>query len=168
MVTRFLRSVARVLVEISAFWLFGIMLLVCLDVTLRFFFSKPIAGSLEISEQTVVIVTFVGFAYTSMMKRHIRTTAIIDLMPSGVKPVADYVATLSMTVLISLMLWQTSKEAWEALSIMEVRMGLVPVPIYPTKIAIPVSLFIGWLYYVLKLCGIVKDEDIADHGGEEL
>jgi TRAP-type C4-dicarboxylate transport system permease small subunit len=168
MATRVLRTIARVLAEISAYWLFVIMLLVGVDVTMRFFFSKPIPGSLEISEQTVVIITFMAFAYTSMMKRHIRTTAIVDLLPAGVKPVAEYIGILLMAILLSLLIWQTGKEAWEALSIREVRMGLVPVPIYPTKIAIPISLSIAWLYYVLKLLGLAEDQDIEDHGGEEL
>ena len=166
MVMKILRPIAKALTEISSLWLFAIMLLICVDVLLRFFFNKPIPGSLEISEQTVVIITFVCFGYTSMMKRHIRTTAIVDLFPVPVRRVTEYLSRLLMFVLLSFLVWQSTKEAWLSFDMLEIRMGLVPVPIYPTKIAIPIGLFIGWLYYLLGLLGLI--DDVAEGEGEAL
>lgn len=166
MVTRILRTIAKALTDISSFWLLAIMVLVCMDVSMRYLFSCPVPGILEISEQTVVVITFVCFAYTSMLKRHIHTTAIVDLLPSGVRPVTDYIAKLLMIVLLSLLIWQSSKEAWEALSIREVRMGIVPVPIYLTKCTIPIGLFVAWFYYLLGLFGLIDDKDVEEQNEE--
>jgi TRAP-type C4-dicarboxylate transport system permease small subunit len=166
MVIKILRPVAKALTEISSFCLFAVMILVCMDVSMRYFFSNPIPGSLEISEQTVVIITFMCFGYTSLMKRHIRTTAIIDLFPPAVRRVTGYFSRLLMAVLLSFMVWQSAKEAWLSFEMLEVRMGLVPVPIYPTKIAIPIGLFIAWLYYVLGLLGFI--DDVEEQEGEAL
>jgi TRAP-type C4-dicarboxylate transport system permease small subunit len=161
-VTKVLRAIAKALTEMASFWLFIVMVLVCMDVSMRYLLSKPIPGILEISEQTVVVLTFVCFAYTSMLKRHIHTTAIVDRLPSGVRPVTEYISKLLMFVMLSLLIWQSSKEAWESLCIREVGMGIVAVPIYITKTVIPIGLFIAWLYYLLGLLGLMEAIEIEE------
>ena len=161
--TKVLIAIAKALTDIASFWLFIIMVLVCLDVVMRYFFSNPIPGILEISEQTVVIITFVCFSYTSILKRHIHTTAVVDHLPSRYKPVTEYISKFLMFAVLSLLIWQTSKEAWASLSIREVGMGIAPVPIYITKTVIPIGLFVAWFYYALQLLGLIKDEDIAEN-----
>ena len=160
--TKVLIAIAKALTDIASFWLFIIMALVCLDVAMRYFFSSPIPGILEISEQTVVIITFVCFSYASILKRHIHTTAVVDHFPSRFKPVTEYISKLLMFAVLSLLIWQTSKEAWASLSIREVGMGIVPVPIYITKTAIPIGLFVAWFYYVLQLLCLIEDKGTAE------
>ena len=159
--TKVLIAIAKALTDIASYWLFIIMVLVCLDVSMRYFFSSPIPGILEISEQTVVIITFVCFSYTSILKRHIHTTAVVDRLPSRLRPVTEYVSKLLMFAVLTLLIWQTSKEAWTSLSIREVGMGIVPVPIYITKTAIPIGLFVAWLYYVLQLLFLIDEKEIT-------
>jgi TRAP-type C4-dicarboxylate transport system permease small subunit len=167
MINRILRPVAKFLTDISAFWLLGVMILVGVDVTMRFFFSKTIPGCLEISEQTVILITFFSFAYTGMLNRHIRTEAILNFLPPKMRSIADIIGILLMITLLSLLIVQTTKDAWLALSIREVRMGLVPIPIYPVKIAIPIGLFIALLYYTLKLFGLDENLDVENNAEEE-
>jgi TRAP-type C4-dicarboxylate transport system permease small subunit len=149
MIEKMINRLAKGLLDISSLWLFGIMLLVGTDVFLRYTFDSPISGALEISEQTVVILTFLCFAYTAIQNRHIRTIAVITRLPPSFRSLADFLALFMMILLLTLMVWQTSKEAWESFSIREVRMGIISVPIYPTKIAIPIGLFIAWIHYLL-------------------
>lgn len=156
MVIRIIKVLARGLTEISSLWLFGIMILVGCDVFMRYVFNSPIPGTLEISEQTVVILTFLCFAYTGVEKRHVRTTAIVGRLPSLFRRLSHVLSLFLMVILLSLLVWQTSVEALRAWSIREIRMGLIEVPIYPTKIAIPISLSIAWLYYFLTLLGSFK------------
>lgn len=157
MVAKIFKAVAEVLADIASFWLFGIMLLVVVDVSMRYLLSNPIPGTLEISEQTVVLLVFMCFAFTGMQERHIRTTAILDHLPRWMNTVSTFLGTLLMLILLTVLVWQTSKEAWLAFSIRELRMGLVMVPIYPAKIAIPVGLFIAWLFYFAKLFGLADN-----------
>ena len=150
---------ARSLTEISSLWLFAIMLLVSSDVFMRYFFNAPVPGTLEISEQTVVIITFLCFAHTGIEKRHINTTAIIGRSPYWVKHISYVLSITTMLILLTLLIWQTSIEAWRSLSIRELRMGLIEVPIYPTKISIPIGLSVAWLYYFISLLGSFKKKD---------
>ena len=165
--SKILKNVAEVLTDIASFWLFGIMILVVIDVSMRYLLSNPIPGTLEISEQTVVLLVFMCFAYTGMLERHIRTTAIIDYLPPWMRTVSAFSGNILMLILLTLLIWQTSKEAWVALSIREARMGLVMVPIYPAKIAVTVGLFIAWLFYMARLFNVSKDLTVLPDPKEE-
>jgi TRAP-type C4-dicarboxylate transport system permease small subunit len=157
-VFKLLNKLAKALLDISSIWLLGVMLLIGADVFMRYTFAKPIPGTLEISEQTVVILTFLCFAYTGMQNRHIRTDAIIRRCPPPFRTFTEFLSAFLMLLMLSLMIWQTSKEAWEAICIREVRMGLIEVPIYPTKIAISVGLSVAWVYYLLNFIRLFKQE----------
>ena len=158
MMSKIVNWLAKLLLDFSSLWLFGIMLLVGADVFMRYVFTQPISGALEISEQTVVIITFLCFAYTGTQNRHIHADAIVKRLPPSYRSFAEMISSFMMLLLLTLLVWQTSKEAWEALSIHEVRMGLINVPIYPTKIAIPFGLSVAWLFYCLQLITKLKPE----------
>ena len=159
MAARIIRALARILTDISSLWLFAIMILVGLDISMRYVFNAPIPGTLEISEQTVVLITFLCFAYTGMQKRHVQTTALVGRLPSSLRFVADVVSIMLMLALLSLLVWKTSLEGLYALRIREIRMGLVGVPIYPSKIAIPIGLSVAWLHYLLTLFAFFKERN---------
>lgn len=151
MTARIISVVSRVLTDMCSLLLFCIMILVGADVFMRYSFNAPIPGTLEISEQIVVFITFLCFAYTGMQARHVRTTVIVGRLPLSLKAAADFLCTLLMLALLSLLIWRTTIEAWRALTILEVRMGLIEVPLYPSKIAIPIGLAVAWLYYFFNL-----------------
>ena len=158
MISKTVNWLAKALLDFSSLWLFGIMLLVGADVFMRYVFSQPISGALEISEQTVVIITFLCFAYTGIQHRHIRADAFVRRLPPVWRNFAEILCSFLMLFLLTLLVWQTSKEAWESFGIREVRMGLINVPIYPTKIAIPFGLSVAWMFYFLQFISRFKPE----------
>lgn len=156
MVRKVLTAIAKLLTDISSLWLFGILILVGCDIFMRYAFSAPIPGTLEISEQTVVIVTFLSLAYTGIENRHIKTTIIVGRLPTWCRYISDILAATLMLVLLTLLVWRTSVEAWRSFSIQEVRMGLIEVPMYPTKIAIPIGIAVAWLWYFVDFLRLVR------------
>lgn len=147
MVSKVPTLMAKFLTDISSLWLFAMLILIGCDIFMRYAFNYPIPGTLEISEQTVVIVTFLCLAYTGIQDRHIRTTAIVGRLPARFQFLSDFLAMTLMLILLSLLFWRTSAEAWRSFSIREIRMGLIEVPMYPTKMAIPIGIFVAWLCY---------------------
>ena len=62
----------------------GIVVMMCLitvDVILRKFFNTPITGSYEIVQYLLMIVVFASFAYTQVMKKHVRVTLFLAIFP---------------------------------------------------------------------------------------
>jgi TRAP-type C4-dicarboxylate transport system permease small subunit len=155
MANKVLKFLGRALTDISSLCLFLILILICCDIFMRYAFAKPIPGTLEISEQTVVIITFFCLAYVGIRDRHIRTTIIIDRLSARGRYITELLAILLMIVLLAFLFWRTSVEAWRAFSIREVRMGLIEIPMYPVKIAIPFGIAVAWSWHFLEFLRLI-------------
>jgi TRAP-type C4-dicarboxylate transport system permease small subunit len=133
------------------------MLLIGADVFLRYVFSSPVPGTLEISEVLPVILTYFGLGFTSIMKRHIRATFVLDRLHSAsIKSTIELICSLLMFLFLSLLIWRMSSEGLSSLHVREYSQGIIPVPIYPVKVLVPAALFVGWLYYIWEIIQILR------------
>jgi len=79
-----LQKVEKGLTDIS--WIVCVFLtfMIVIDVTLRFFFNRPLPASWEISEILMPYIVFFPFAFTSTVNAHVRVNLIQDLMPKKI------------------------------------------------------------------------------------
>ena len=140
--------------------LFVITFLIGADVFLRYTFNAPIPGTLEISEVIPVILTYFGFAFTAIHKRHIRTTFALDWIQSAsIRSVMEVIVSALMLFFISILIWRTSIEGLAAWHIKEYTQGVIAVPTYPIKLLMPAALLAGWLYYMWEIVQILQGKE---------
>ena len=85
----------EVLIRISGFALFVMMVWIFLDVILRNFFNSPIRGTLELTgEYFMVIVVYFALSYTQKEKGHLNVTLFEDKFPEGVKRIIKTITNL--------------------------------------------------------------------------
>lgn len=156
MLTRIIGILARFLALIGAICLFSVMVLVGADVFMRYVFTAPIPGTLELSEFVIPIVTFSCFAYVAMQSRHIRATFLVERLHSPYRFVAEFFLILLMLLFLSLLIWRTSIQGWRSLQILEISVGILPVPKFPIRLLIPIGLSLGWLYFLRDLLLLIS------------
>lgn len=154
--TTVIANLSKLLGDISSIALFGIMVLVSADVFMRYTFNSPIPGTLELSEISVVLITFLCFPYTAFNQRHIRTTFVVSRLPPAYQRIAERLSIALMLLLLTLFIWQTAIHGWKSFETREYAQGLLAVPVYHAKLTIPLGLFIAWLYFAGRLCNLVK------------
>ncbi len=87
--------VMGILTVIAVILLIFVMLSVCLDTILRYFWNYPIVGVNEISEQSMLYITFLGAAWLLKREGHVcldtvvsrlngRTQALMGILTSGI------------------------------------------------------------------------------------
>jgi len=110
-VTNFLTLIARpatrVLNSVAGGVLAAMMVLTGVDVTLRYIFNRPIAGSYEITEFMMPIVIAFGLAYCAFEKGHVRVDLLISRLPNRAQAVMNSIASLVFLGLFVLITWQT-------------------------------------------------------------
>lgn len=82
------------------------VLLLGVNVILRYFIRKPIKGSVELEEFLLVILVFLGVAYTAIQRRHIKVDLVISRLPLSVQPVITSVTSFLSIGLCAVMTWQ--------------------------------------------------------------
>lgn len=124
------------------------------DVVGTEFFGRPVLGTLEFTESTMVLVVFGALAYAQQRRAHIR----VELLYSHVGPraksfmeVVTHVIAFLFFLLVGWLGWVELEYAWE---IKESTMGSVRFPLYPARFL----LLVGVSLLILQLAvDIVND-----------
>ncbi len=89
-------------------WLAGFLmmvslLVVCVDVVMRYFFNRPIAGVLQFSEYSLLYIPFLAAAYVLREDSHIKIDIILNRLNPKVQSLINMVTSiLSVAVLLIL------------------------------------------------------------------
>lgn len=106
------------------------MFLTATDVVLRYFFNRPITGAFEITELMLPILIAFGFAYTAVLKEHIRIDIITSRFSPGVQAYVDSIAALLGIAVFFLITWHSVLYA-ESLRASGTATPVLGLPIYP-------------------------------------
>lgn len=131
------QAVGRVTIPLSRFLdrlgrvILGLMvLLITTDVVLRYFFNRPIKGSYELVEFMLVVLVYLGLAYTQTNKGHVSVSLFTNKLSPGALSVvhsATHLLSLGIFVLIT---WRGIIQA-QALRANGTTSDLLFIPTYP-------------------------------------
>ncbi len=103
-VSRIADGLARVVLALM-------VLLITLDVVLRYFFNRPIKGSYELVEFMMVVLVYLGLAYTQTAKGHISISLLTaKLSPANNAVIGSITNVLSLGI-FSLITWRCILQA---------------------------------------------------------
>ncbi|MBI2869992.1 MAG: TRAP transporter small permease [Chloroflexi bacterium] len=152
------RRVVGALAVVACAFLFAMMLVIVADIVLRFF-GMPIKAGLEIIELMMVCVVYLGFAFTQMKGGWVRMELLISRLPSARTWYTEYLNYILTVIFFIIVLWQGIILGWQSVRTQEMTFGIVPMPIYPARIA----LAIGAAFVLLEVIA----ELILHHGGRK-
>ena len=141
---------------------FFYMFLVSTNIAGRYFFNRPIDGTLEIGQLVLATVIFFNLAHAQMKNAHIRVVAVLEFLPQKWR---DKIETIILAVgflMMVLMAWRSIPFAMESFRMKEVHMS-VDVPIWPTKFIF----FIGWSMLGFQFFIEFINRIIPDSGAEK-
>jgi TRAP-type C4-dicarboxylate transport system permease small subunit len=101
---------------ISAAGIFAIMILIVLDVFLRFVFNNPISGSYELVERGMFCAIFASFAYAQTEKAHIRIDLLVGKFPEKLHMLFDFIFGVLSTAAVTAIAYAAVLQAQTALS----------------------------------------------------
>jgi TRAP-type mannitol/chloroaromatic compound transport system permease small subunit len=130
------------------------MLVGVADVVGTEFFGRPLLGTLEFTESTMVLVVFGALAYAQERRAHIRVELLYSHVGPRGKSFMEAVTHIVAFLFFALMAWQGYVELVYSWEIMESTMGSVRFPLYPARSL----LLLGVVLLLLRLAiDIVQD-----------
>ena len=147
-----LKSIERVLTRINmviavvcgVVWIL-FMLMVVGDVTGRYAFLAPIAGTMEVGQNVLAFAVFLSWAAVLARNQHIRVLILVDRMPPRWRYAFDVLAlVMGFAVILPIALYGFSF-ATESLRLKETGITY-GIPLYPGKLA----LFVGASLFALQ------------------
>ena len=114
----------------------------------RYLFSKSLYFSEEVNEILMVTVTFVGLGYVTRKGRHIRMSAVYDLLPQVVRRWLMVVIALTTAAAMFLLAWH----AFGYVEKIAARGRITPamqLPLWTTYVGVVAGLFLTGVQYLM-------------------
>jgi TRAP-type transport system small permease protein len=150
---KIIRTAETILITAGAILLFALMVFGAGDVIGRYFFNRPIHGTLEISKLFVMGMVVFYWAYTQKHKGHVSITFVIDRFPPKLRQVTDMLIGLASLFIFTLFTWQSYKVAivnWEAKAVTE--LGF---PIFIMHLIVCLSALVMCIELIIQLVTLV-------------
>lgn len=129
-----LRRLAVGMVLLGSVGMMVSMIICVADVAGTNFFGRPVPGTLEITESTMVLIVFGALAYTQAQRGHIRVEILHGYMSPRVQSFADVVTHVLALVFFALLGWQSASELSYSWEMREATMGTIRFPLYPARL----------------------------------
>lgn len=136
------------------------MLLTVADVTLRYFFNKPILGSYEITEFMMTMLAAFTIGYAGLLKAHVNVDLVYSRLPERVQGMISIFTNLVCVVFFGLMSWRNIYQSFVLREAHSVSSAL-SIPEFPFIFLLGIGFGIIALVFVLQLL-----ESIAKAAGQ--
>ena len=137
---------------------FSLMLLAVVSVSGRHLFNQPLPGYVDWIEQAMPLIAFVGISYCQRNGGHIRMDILVGRLRGRALWTVEFASTFVMLVLMLLLVWGSwahfdrsfdwNAPLWSRDSSLDIRL-----PLWPTKLLVPISFSVLSLRMALQLWG---------------
>ncbi|MFW5790709.1 MAG: TRAP transporter small permease [Bacillota bacterium] len=113
----------------------------------------------EVNTFIIIYITFVGTSYAARNGRHIRMSALSDLVPKKFEKLMMYIMTLGTFIFIGWTTWIVSKYVLDLFSSGR-QSSLLQVPLWSIWIIAPIGLGLTTIHYFMAFLKNLKEEDV--------
>lgn len=168
-INTFLRILSNISGVVAMAFLAFLMFGITADVGSRAITGNPISGVFEMSELSLVMIVFLGAMWAQDDRAHIRVNILSNRLTGLPHRVAMAFAWGCGALALLMFAWPATQEAIYSVSIWEFRWGFIQFPIWWTKAALAVGL---WLAFVQMTVHAIRaflegEPDIASHGASQ-
>ena len=140
---------------VAALAIFFLMLMGVVQIIGRSFFDFPVPGYIDFIEQFIAIIAFLGVAYCQRIGGHVRMDLVITNLPRRMRPSAEAVGVGLTLFLIMLLIWGSYQHFERAYFLGDSTMD-IRLPVWPSKLLVPIALSVLWLRLVVQFAGYVR------------
>lgn len=133
-----LNIIFRTMGQIGIGVLVAMMLITVADVFMRYVFNKPIVGTTEIIQFTMLTLSFLGLVWCTMLKGHIKVDLLTKYIPYTPRLISESVFYLLGLGLYALICWRSFIHT-EHLLLKEVASEVLDIPVPPFYLVIVVA-----------------------------
>lgn len=147
---KILSSVFNLLASAS---LMAMILLTCIDVSMRYFFSRPIAGTYDLVSLMGAVIAAFAMPYTMLMKGHVAVDLLVRTLSRRKQLVIETVTHVVGILLFLTVAWQCLGLALDMKAAGEVTPTLL-LPFYPIVYCMSVCFFMLCVTILINLLNI--------------
>lgn len=160
-IDRHLYKVEQIFALISGIAVFSLIMFAVVSVTGRASFTAPLPGYVDIIEQVMSLIAFMGVSYCQRDGIHIRMDMFVGQLHGRVLWAVELITVSLITILIALLIWGSwahflrsfdfGQPLWSTDSSID-----IGIPIWPTKILVPIAFSVLLCRLILQIWGFAR------------
>jgi TRAP-type C4-dicarboxylate transport system permease small subunit len=131
----------------------AMILLTCIDVSMRYFFNRPIAGTYDLVSLMGAVIAAFAMPYTMLMKGHVAVDLFVRKLSTKKQLVFETTTHIVGILLFLTLVWQSYALASDMKTVGEVTPTLL-LPFYPVVYCMSVCFFVLCLAILVNLLDI--------------
>jgi len=131
-----IQRVDRICGIIAEVLVFLLMFLVTAEIIGRRVFGSPIPGQVETAILSLVLILYLGVAYTQLERGHIRVEVFISRLKGQKRELVEALSLFLSLIVSVLMLWATAEQARISVLGREFITGVIAFPVWPGRCAV--------------------------------
>lgn len=137
---------------VAALAIFVLMLLGVWQVVGRTLFNAPVRGYIDFVELSVSTFAFLGIAYCQRLGGHVRMEMLLKPMRGRLLWGTEIFGTLVALAVVAVLIWYGWGHFLRAYQLGDSTID-AELPVWPSKLAVPVAFGLLWLRLLLQLAG---------------
>ncbi|MGM0415277.1 MAG: TRAP transporter small permease [Bacillota bacterium] len=113
----------------------------------------------EINTYLIIFITFVGVSYAARNGRHIRMSAISDMVPKRFEKMMMYIMTLGTFIFMAWITLISGRYIYDLFTSGR-QSNLLMVPLWRVWIIVPIGLGLSTIHYLMAFIKNIKEEDV--------
>ena len=149
-------SAIGIMARLSDVILVFLMLSVCADVILRYFFNRPQAWIVEISEYLLLYITFLGAAWVLRKEGHVIVDILIDRLTPRTRATLGIISSVIGTFVCLVVFWFGALETLDIFRRGVRNPSVLEFPKGPLVAIIPFGSFFFMIQFIRRTFGFLR------------
>ncbi len=140
---------------VAALAIFVLMLIGVWQVLGRTLFNAPVRGYIDFVELSISTFAFLGIAYCQRLGGHVRMEMVLKPMRGRLLWSTEIFGTVVALAVIAVLIWYGWGHFLRAYQLGDSTID-AELPVWPSKLAVPVAFALLWLRRLVQLAGYVR------------
>ena len=155
----------------------GLIILVTLgiasDVSMRFFFNRPIRGMVEITEYAILWITFLLAAWVLKRDKHVKMDIVLRWLKPTVQSLINIITSVLSAIAFLILTGYAAAVTWESFKMGFLDYTALAPPLWPIQVIIPIGSFLLFIQLLRRTRGYwknwrqIRTEDPSQHRADE-
>lgn len=154
-VDRLVWQIERLFALVSAFFIFGLMLIGVVQIAGRKLFNAPIFGYIDIVELTMTVFAFLAIAYCERIGGHVRMELLLGRLRGRPLWIAELVGVVVGLFVIGVLIWFGYDHTMRAYELGDTTID-AHYPWWPSKALVPLAFSLLWLRLLVMGWGYIR------------
>lgn len=158
----------RVLFGFTGVLVMYIMVAISADTMMRYFMNKPIEGTLEFTEHSLFLITFLALAWLMKTGGHVTIDVVVNRLVPKNRALLGVITSVLAAIIALIFLWVGTEITWSNF-IKGIRFGgqgIGMLPKAPVLAAIPISFLLLFIESLRKGWGYLRDWSTQQSQGQ--